>query len=294
MSYRFQQSVFFDFSIWSVAKVQQFFRYLSVQGERMDWLRRTLEGLIYFSSPARFNDPFELSPHFTLPDRELIESELRLLSGISVSRTRQRKVMEGVQQRFRAGELPVVDPQWAEALGVLCLASSPSDILMWSHYGDSHRGVCVQFHGAFEPFSCARRVTYSSDRPLVPFRKNLVLDDETAEAILLTKSHHWQYEQEWRVIKRPIREEEKDFYWQAMAKGEMSEEKVAELLASEGGPGVYQFDPAAVRRIILGARADEETIDAVREMVAGRSEIKLARARLDKRHFLVEVCDERR
>jgi hypothetical protein len=36
--------------------------------------------------------------------------------------------------------------------GVACFSALPDDLLMWAHYADKHRGVCLKFVGnRFEP-----------------------------------------------------------------------------------------------------------------------------------------------
>jgi hypothetical protein len=51
---------------------------------------------------------------------------------------------------------------------------------------------------------------------------------------LCTKSPHWRYEAEWRCLKRPIRNQELQYY-QKLTKNEPNKnDEIAELLATEG------------------------------------------------------------
>ena len=58
-----------------------------------------------------------------------------------------------------------------DASGVLCLSECHDDILMWSHYGDSHRGICLEFKATNTAlFGEAQRVKYAetyTDFPLL-------------------------------------------------------------------------------------------------------------------------------
>src|ERR1700704_3968385 len=41
---------------------------------------------------------------------------------------------------------------------IYCLTPIPHSILMWSHYADNHRGVCLEFDTANRLFSLAMKV----------------------------------------------------------------------------------------------------------------------------------------
>ncbi len=56
------------------------------------------------------------------------------------------------------------------SFGVLCLSERPDDILLWSHYGNSHSGLCLEFDAAGHPdvFPRLRPVTYQEKYPIIP------------------------------------------------------------------------------------------------------------------------------
>ncbi|HKN12016.1 MAG TPA: DUF2971 domain-containing protein [Candidatus Binatus sp.] len=108
--------------------------------------------------------------------------------------------------------------------GVLSLSAVPNDILMWSHYADSHRGVCLKFDrsklkfvqvfeerygepyqrkddsGRHEESFEAAPVEYAESVPTI----RLFPDPRPAwGASVFTKSRHWSYEREWRVLVPP-------------------------------------------------------------------------------------------
>ncbi|MFZ0680264.1 DUF2971 domain-containing protein [Candidatus Binatus sp.] len=82
--------------------------------------------------------------------------------------------------------------------GILCLSKIRSDILMWSHYADGHKGLCLEFDGSANSdfFGAAQPVEYSDYSPL-PLDKD---SGSQMARIVLTKSTHWAYEQEYRII----------------------------------------------------------------------------------------------
>lgn len=85
--------------------------------------------------------------------------------------------------------------------GVLCLSTSECDqILMFSHYADRHKGVCLCFEiddnssgDEVEPFH-GREVNYKETIPSFN-------DPNQAHMSLLTKYNKWDYEKEYRVFK---------------------------------------------------------------------------------------------
>ena len=89
-----------------------------------------------------------------------------------------------------------------DKIGILSLSEDPLNMLMWGHYAESHKGLCLKFavseSEAF--FGRAQTVVYSVDRPR--FDPSLTGDTEAknASAAVLTKSIDWMYELEWRIL----------------------------------------------------------------------------------------------
>jgi len=77
--------------------------------------------------------------------------------------------------------------------GVLCFSAGWDDPVVWAHYSDKHRGICLGFE---VPDAYCDRVKYVSKR--LPFPKTAT--DEVADAWLFTKYRNWQYEQEIRIM----------------------------------------------------------------------------------------------
>jgi hypothetical protein len=118
------------------------------------------------------NDPFELRPY------ELTDPEVRW----AFLRTR-----EHLSQQF----------------GLLCFSADWCDPVIWAHYSDKHRGLCLGFEirpGAEK--TQTRRVDYIS-APL-PFPDDFLrLDDQQRlpmmEKLIYTKYDNWKYEHKIRT-----------------------------------------------------------------------------------------------
>ena len=113
-------------------------------------------------------------------------------------------------------------------IGICCFSEIYDNVLMWSHYADSHRGVCLQFEGTSHTpfFGMAQKVRYQIEYPIV----NPIVDepDKMVNLALLSKAKFWKYEKEWRII------------------------------LVEEGPGIQKFPPELLKGVILGASISNE------------------------------------
>src|SRR5262249_27057848 len=75
-----------------------------------------------------------------------------------------------------------------------CLTTKPDCPLMWGHYADHHRGVCLEFDAHSPDFRKAIEVDYSAEYP------KYSLAERTDISPFHSKSADWSYEQEYRLI----------------------------------------------------------------------------------------------
>lgn len=90
--------------------------------------------------------------------------------------------------------------QYNSRKGLLCFTENWSSPLLWSHYADRHKGVCL---GVDVRRSLVSKVDYAD----TPLRKKLpddpeasVIADSVLNVLARTKSHHWKYEEERRLF----------------------------------------------------------------------------------------------
>ncbi|CAM3267053.1 DUF2971 domain-containing protein [Pseudomonas fragariae (ex Marin et al. 2024)] len=93
------------------------------------------------------------------------------------------------------------------ATGVLCLSANATSPLMWSHYGQQHRGVCIEYDTSDLKSTRIHKVVYGQSREILADAILRWLQDgdvqsqlEVERASLLTKSGEWRYEKEWRLL----------------------------------------------------------------------------------------------
>jgi hypothetical protein len=105
-----------------------------------------------------------------------------------------------------------------DSIYVACLSAVYDSILMWSYYGQDHKGVCIEFEIEEDPRMLSK-VEYCTERPTVQMEK-LMKDlcgkifaqknssEINQDPILLplvvqpyiSKAKDWEHEQEYRLI----------------------------------------------------------------------------------------------
>jgi hypothetical protein len=108
-----------------------------------------------------------------------------------------------VQRFIKSKAYTKIDPstcrRMIEQYGIFCLSAVREDILMWSRYSEKHTGLVLEFRAGPDDsfFRRAEPVTYQERYPTL---RPVDPDEERAKASALTKSSHWRYEQEYRII----------------------------------------------------------------------------------------------
>ena len=150
---------------------------------------------IYFPSPEKFNDPFDCrlpTISFEASDKEWLNYYIKYLGRSEAEqKIRENHHKDPVHQN---GFIKRFQDKIFK-LGVLCLSELPNNILMWSHYADGHKGFCLQFENTDIG---AQKVKYTESYPVINYL--LTPEDDQREITLLTKSNHWSYEKEWRIV----------------------------------------------------------------------------------------------
>ncbi len=149
-------------------------------------------------------------------------------------------------------------------VGLLCFSQRWDNPVLWSHYADKHRGMCLGFE---IPHESLRRVTYANRRFKLqrdPLKASGAPDQDSVEKLLVTKYSHWRYEREWRMLVS------------------LAESK------SEDGRFFLRFN-AQVRltTVIMGALSPVSRADVTQALGDLGSEVELMKARLAFRTFRV-------
>ena len=248
------------------------YRYRSLKGQQKEWVKdAVLNSKQYFSSPREFNDPFDCRPILRLSGSK--EDLVKYYEGVlyrqapKLNLRERREVARSLignsQSNLRnSGNLARMHELYEEMvirkIGVLCLSETCRDILMWSHYADSHRGICLKFCAKGNIFATSQPVRYSKSRPLInPVSQT---QDEMLDHAIFTKSEHWSYEQEWRLIQY------------------------------EKGAGIYKVPRNDLAGIVLGALITEPDKHDVLRWVKGTEQpLVVYQAKISSTNFELEI-----
>jgi hypothetical protein len=166
--------------------------------------------VIYFSSPLKFNDPYDcaLTPTL-LPPTEAETEELRKIYLDDANLPPQaRAEFESLDtaelsallfRSARAGFADTIE-DFAKQRGVACFSERNDDLLMWSHYGGHYKGLCLEFSTNSETFKKIHQVKYVTEQPTIGVDVALRGDFDAIKELFCTKSSAWCYEKEWRAI----------------------------------------------------------------------------------------------
>jgi hypothetical protein len=244
-------------TIAKMTGVARLYHYLRFRPERL--ATTVLEHKVHCAGPRDFNDPWDCRPCYDesiLDDPAAFDQHVEFFDRVDrkygPSKTEAERARQ--LQRLRTDpsflrslvrQITGIDQPIHERYRVFCLSSMADSVVMWSHYADKHRGVCLEFGTKEEEFSGAYRVEYSEGYP--PFN---LADDSLAHNLLplVTKSAEWSYEHEYRVIA-----EEHAFA------------RSAESLHTHDG--FLTIPPTSLTSIILGCEMDDAARESVREIV---------------------------
>lgn len=193
------------------------YRYLSLSGRvaRKRARNTIVSSMVYFQTPNKFNDPFDCKTSFHYGRATDSAWQRHYTNAIRTQNPRKseqeiRALVESAMKHefhkeptFRENELmrfQAVLSNSVKKLGILCMSEINDDILMWSHYSDGHRGICLQFDKKqLQKYFYVEKVQYRSPYPTFKEFLDLV-DNNQLHKLLMFKSDHWEYECEWRAI----------------------------------------------------------------------------------------------
>jgi hypothetical protein len=170
---------------------------------------------LFYSAPDSFNDPFEcqMNISFNAPmDVKNKKATEMLKKNPNMTDSEAKRLAPERWKQIEQGGTDRLRSLLYNNAGVVCFSTIKDDILMWAHYAGGHNGICIEFsldekYMAFEDhvnfFKQARRVNYEKEMPRVNFYTTG--DIKILNAAILTKSEHWVYEKEFRIIETDIR-----------------------------------------------------------------------------------------
>lgn len=236
------------------------------------------ENTIHCSRPSEFNDPWDCKPFYSIDiddererlahadwavgicrrkggmSEEDMENMRRILMtdgqrAASIIRGITDSVMETINERYR----------------LYCLGPDQQSLLMWSHYADSHRGVCIEFDLRNDVMCCALGCHYRIGFPVLrPYDTST----DAALSVLLSKADCWSYEREYRMVAQ-----------------ERSQAVTGGTLMTDDS--LLRVPEGAIASIIVGCQADYRAVEAA--VGKARPGLRIRRATRAPDRYALEI-----
>lgn len=178
------------------------YKYYSDSSLNLDALK---SNKMWYSAPCNFNDVFDCD--VTVDEDQLFKS-IQAYPGVQGVRigSPMWKQMKS-QTKSSARGMREMFSQMRSQMGITCLSELDDSLLMWAHYANNHRGMCVEYELMeinrqlkFTPIP----IVYSEDRACIGSLNPDTVERETTKVFLeslTAKSSEWSYEKEWRIIR---------------------------------------------------------------------------------------------
>lgn len=235
-----------------------------------------------WTNPQEFNDPFGCQCPLlfeTVEKNKVLSLPVGMgknniiLNDVSIDFCNRQMDSMRSSLAFRRMEEALIGT--VRSSGILCLTKDSQNILMWSHYADNHKGICLGFspEGLNNSiFKLAKPVLYTYKYPKL-YIDDIMRDisdkqfDYTEKLInmyTLTKFKDWAYEKEWRIFEPIYSEKER----------------------------IKKFDAKELRQVILGAKIESSDATAIRKLVKEKyPHVKIFQANIVQGSFELGVTE---
>ena len=208
---------------------QYIYRYMPLNELTMLSLK---EHYLWFSSFSSFNDPYEgkirVSKNYTKEDL------------IAFYTSREHMMTETDKTELLADPNGFIEKGMQllrEGIKICCFSTICDNLLMWAHYADKHRGICLQFDIVEDDrnaLDALMHVQYTN----MNYSFNYIHDsDGYIRKLVCTKALDWAYENEIRVSKTAI-----------------------------DGNKCY-YNPKMLKSVIFGCKTEKEDIEKIKHIL---------------------------
>jgi len=160
----------------------------------------------WFAKPSSFNDPFDCG---ILIDEERMEESIQTAITEAYARNGVREeeiprheleIKQEDKEAFYSYRNSVNIT--IQNTGIFSLSEVNNDVLMWAHYADSHKGFCIEYSRSPDNIlgKTAEPVLYQEELPSLSASAVTSRNGSGINSLWLTKSSHWRYEREWRIL----------------------------------------------------------------------------------------------
>ena len=199
----------------------------------------------YFSDPKHFNDPVDCQIGIYGAVKTAVELAEREYSTVK-DKLRKLETLDKIYKRMEND---------VKRAAIFSLSKEENNVLMWSHYADSHKGFSIGFtlSSTFTEYNKANaiigtnEVHYSEGNPFVDYFLEFARCSQTPKweefwsplisMGLAVKSKSWEHENEVRIIR--------------------------------GMPGKVQFLPTELKIVIFGLHMKQKNRNKIKKILSG-------------------------
>jgi hypothetical protein len=167
----------------------------------------------------------------------------------------------------------------SEYVGILCLSSLNDSIPMWSHYGDSHRGVVIGIEANDESFrySNISSVRYLKSRVSIDpgIESGTKKWSQQIHQIIFSKSSEWDYEAEHRMV----------FHQKSLVREKLDDGRLGFFV---------NLGKSAIRSVILGCLTSQPDEESINQLLSSRwrlSHVKTFRAVRHPKNYSLKIVE---
>ncbi len=155
---------------------------------------------LYFNSPLSFNDPFDGKWHFNTDELQQILIKQKLDNLKIQDPELYNQIIENNCQVSIVGTNQTILYYNLYTAHICCFSTERTNTLLWAHYADNHRGVCLEFDTLEDSdlFSQGEYVRYVSQLPDLSLPRDR---KKIRSHLFFTKYNEWAYESEFRLFR---------------------------------------------------------------------------------------------
>ena len=235
---------------WRIPK--KLYRYMSFDNY---WTNNLFKGEVVLKKPSEFNDPFDcylnidINKFWDTSGKKLFYKE----HGMNISMNKHYG---------QDSDLSIFFGQ--DRMRVACFAESWKTLLMWSHYADSHKGLCIEYDTSLMSVKkflfpiIYQNELYNATNDFCYYENNLF-------NFLFFKSNEWKYENEWRIA--------------------VMKEQINDKMYDNGCELYKLIMKNCISAVYIGLKADDSNIEKIKNADVN---FKIYKAKKSSNNFCLE------
>lgn len=171
----------FKLGEWEKQKPKVLYKFMSLREDELNKLYSIRNNKIWITNACYLNDPFECAFKHKDIKCDIFSQEYKNFTN----------KVENISYEMK------------KETYIASMTEKKNSVLMWSHYGDMHRGICVEYD--FDELVKCENINFI----LAPINYKKRIPEIYPEGnlnwlyrVYTTKAEEWNYEHEWRILKQ--------------------------------------------------------------------------------------------